>query len=49
LKHSFRIMFRSGLTVAEAIEHIREEVEVTPEVENLIQFMQGRSKRGVTR
>ncbi len=49
LKHSYRIMFRSGLTVAEGIERIREEVEVTPEVENLIQFMQGRSKRGVTR
>ena len=49
LKSSYRIMFRSGLKVAEAIERIRREVEVTPEVENLIQFMQGRSKRGVTR
>lgn len=49
LKNSYRIMFRSGLTVAEAIERIRQEVEMTPEVENLIQFMQGRSKRGVTR
>jgi UDP-N-acetylglucosamine acyltransferase len=49
LKNSYRIMFRSGLTVAEAIESIQQEVEKTPEVENLIQFMQGRSKRGVTR
>jgi UDP-N-acetylglucosamine acyltransferase len=49
LKSSYRIMFRSGLKVAEAIERIRQEVEMTPEVENLIQFMQGRSKRGVTR
>jgi UDP-N-acetylglucosamine acyltransferase len=49
LKHCYRIMFRSGLKVDEAIERIRQEVEVTPEVENLIQFMQGRSKRGVTR
>ena len=49
LKNSYRIMFRSGLTVAEAIESIRQEVEMLPEVENLIQFMLGRSKRGVTR
>jgi UDP-N-acetylglucosamine acyltransferase len=49
LKHCYRIMFRSGLTVAEAIESIRQEVEAVPEVENLIQFMLGRSKRGVTR
>jgi len=49
LKNSYRIMFRSGLTVVEAIESIRQEVEDVPEVENLIQFMLGRSKRGVTR
>lgn len=49
LKQCYRIMFRSGLTVADAIARIREEVEAAPEVENLIQFMQGRSKRGVTR
>jgi UDP-N-acetylglucosamine acyltransferase len=49
LKSSYRIMFRSGLKVAEAIEAVRQEVENVPEVENLIQFMQGRSKRGVTR
>ena len=49
LKNSYQIMFRSGLTVADAIAKIREEVEPTPEVENLIQFMLGRSKRGVTR
>ena len=49
LKHGYRIMFRSGLTVADAIAKIREEVEPVPEVENLIQFMLGRSKRGVTR
>jgi acyl-[acyl carrier protein]--UDP-N-acetylglucosamine O-acyltransferase len=42
-------MFRSGLTIADAIAKIREEVEPAPEVENLIQFMLGRSKRGVTR
>jgi UDP-N-acetylglucosamine acyltransferase len=49
LKNSYRIMFRSGLTVADAIATIREEVGPVPEVENLIQFMLGRSKRGVTR
>jgi UDP-N-acetylglucosamine acyltransferase len=49
LKNSYRIMFRSGLTVAEAIETIRQEAAGVPEVENLIQFMLGRSKRGVTR
>lgn len=49
LKSSYRIMFRSGLTLTEAIDRIRAEVEPTPEVDNLIQFMQDRSKRGVTR
>jgi UDP-N-acetylglucosamine acyltransferase len=49
LKNSYRIMFRSGLTVNEAIEKVRQEVESAPEVENLIQFMLGRSKRGFTR
>ncbi len=49
LKHSYRIMFRSGLTIVEAIERVRQEVECVPEVENLIQFMLGRSRRGVTR
>ena len=49
LKSSYRIMFRSGLTLTEAIDRIRAEVESTPEVDNLIQFMQDRSKRGVTR
>lgn len=49
LKSSYRIMFRSGLKVGEAIEAVRREVEMVPEVENLIQFMEGRSKRGVTR
>jgi UDP-N-acetylglucosamine acyltransferase len=49
LKSSYRIMFRSGLKVAEAIDAVRQEVESVPEVETLIEFMLGRSKRGVTR
>lgn len=49
LKQCYRIIFRSGLTVREALEKVRQEVPWGPEVERLVQFMEGRSKRGVTR
>lgn len=48
LKKTYRIMFRYGLTTTEAISRIRAEVELCPEVENFIAFVQA-STRGVTR
>jgi len=49
LKRSYRIIFRSGLSLKDAVEKVRAEVEPFPEVETLLAFMTAPSKRGVTR
>ena len=38
LKQAYRLLFRSTLTLDEAAETIRKEVEITPEVERLLTF-----------
>jgi UDP-N-acetylglucosamine acyltransferase len=48
LKKTYRILFRYGLTLNEAIERVHAQVELVPEVKNLITFIQ-QSSRGVTR
>ena len=48
LKKAYRIIFRIGLTLNEAIERVQAEVEQVPEVINLINFIKS-SQRGVTR
>jgi UDP-N-acetylglucosamine acyltransferase len=48
LKKAYRIIFRIGLTLNEAIERVKAEVEQVPEVNNLISFIKS-SKRGITR
>ncbi|MBW1696306.1 MAG: acyl-ACP--UDP-N-acetylglucosamine O-acyltransferase [Deltaproteobacteria bacterium] len=48
LKKTYRIVFRIGLTLNEAIERIRAEVDQIPEVVNFINFITS-SQRGITR
>lgn len=48
LKKAYRIIFRTGLTLNEAIERVKAEVEQIPEVVNLIDFIKS-SQRGITR
>ncbi|MFZ7124664.1 MAG: acyl-ACP--UDP-N-acetylglucosamine O-acyltransferase [Desulfobacterales bacterium] len=48
LKKAYRIIFRYGLTLNEAIERCKAEVVQTPEVETFIAFIQS-SQRGITR
>lgn len=48
LKKTYRIIFRYGLTLNEAIERVHAEVEMVPEVETFIGFIKA-SSRGVTR
>ena len=48
LKKTYRIIFRIGLTVKEAVERVRAEVEQVPEVVNFIKFVES-SQRGITR
>lgn len=48
LKKTYRILFRYGLTINEAIERVHAEVEQLPEVNQFIDFIKA-SSRGVTR
>jgi UDP-N-acetylglucosamine acyltransferase len=48
LKKTYRILFRYGLTLNEAIQRVHAEVEIVPEVETFIGFIKA-SSRGVTR
>ncbi len=48
IKTFYRIFFRSRLTVQDAIEKVRLDVDPLPEVERLIEFVTG-SKRGIAR
>ncbi len=48
LKKTYRIFFRIGLTVKQASERVKAEVEQTPEVMNFINFIIN-SNRGITR
>jgi len=48
LKKTYRLIFRIGLTLNEAIERVQAEVEQIPEVVRLIEFIKA-SQRGITR
>jgi UDP-N-acetylglucosamine acyltransferase len=48
LKRAYRILFRFGLTLNEAIERVMAEVDQLPEVVSLVEFIKS-SERGVTR
>jgi UDP-N-acetylglucosamine acyltransferase len=48
LKKAYRILFRLGLTLNEAIERVSAQVDQRPEVVSLIDFIKS-SERGITR
>jgi UDP-N-acetylglucosamine acyltransferase len=48
LKIAFRILYRENLTLGEAIDKIKNEVENSPEVTHLVDFVQ-KSDRGIVR
>jgi UDP-N-acetylglucosamine acyltransferase len=48
LKKTYRILFRLGLTLNEAIQRVSAEVDQIPEVVNFIEFIKS-SERGITR
>ena len=48
LKKTYRLIFRIGLTLNEAIERVRAEVDQVPEVVNFVNFITS-SQRGVSR
>jgi UDP-N-acetylglucosamine acyltransferase len=47
LREAYRVIFRSKLNVSQAIQHIRSQGELIPEVAHLIEFIEG-SARGIT-
>jgi UDP-N-acetylglucosamine acyltransferase len=48
LKKTYRLIFRIGLTLNEAIERVMAEVEPIPEVQTFVEFIKS-SERGITR
>lgn len=48
LKKAYRLIYRSGKNVSQALQAIREEMEITPEVQRVIEFYES-SERGVIR
>jgi len=48
LKNAYRILFRSGLTLKEALEQVQQKITDSPEVDHLIEFIK-KSKRGIIR
>ena len=48
IHQAYRIIYQSGLNTTMAIERIKEEMEMTPEIEYIISFIEG-AKRGIVR
>lgn len=48
LKQAYRTLYRSGLTLEEALVRLREQAAETPEVEALVRFLEGQT-RGIVR
>jgi UDP-N-acetylglucosamine acyltransferase len=46
LKKAYRLLFRSNLNTTQALEKIREEVEMCEEVAHLVEFIES-SERGI--
>ena len=48
IHHAYRLIYQCNLTVNEAVEQIRQEVPMSPEIEYIIEFVSN-SKRGIVR
>jgi UDP-N-acetylglucosamine acyltransferase len=48
LKQAFRLLFRSGLTIGNALKRVETEVPASPEVAHLLAFIQ-QSERGISK
>jgi len=46
IKKVFRILYRDGLSTRQALEKIRAEIELTPEVDSIVKFIES-SERGI--
>ena len=48
LKHAYKILFREGLTIPNAIARIEKELPLSPELQHLLQFVKS-SERGISK
>jgi UDP-N-acetylglucosamine acyltransferase len=48
LEKAFRILFKSGLNTSQAVEKVKTELELIPEVKNILDFID-KSERGIVR
>ncbi len=48
LEKTFKILFFSGLNTSQAVERIHNEIEIGPEIQNVLAFL-GRSNRGIVK
>ncbi|GBE30024.1 MAG TPA: acyl-ACP--UDP-N-acetylglucosamine O-acyltransferase [Bacteroidetes bacterium] len=47
IKHAYKIIYRSNLNVSQAMESIKNEVEMTPEIKAIVDFVENDSERGI--
>ena len=48
IHNAYRIIYQSGMNVSQAINHLKEEFAMTPEVKNIIDFVEG-ATRGIVK
>jgi len=48
MDQAYRIIFRSGLNTTQALLRLKEEMEMTPEIKHMVEFIEG-SERGITK
>jgi len=48
IKKAYRLIFRSGMRLEEALQKISEEMQMTPELDHFITFIRA-SQRGIAR
>jgi UDP-N-acetylglucosamine acyltransferase len=46
LKQTFKLLFRSNLNTSQAVERIKSELEIIPEVQTILDFI-AKSERGI--
>ena len=47
IHNAYRLLYNSGYNVSDAVKHIKEEIPRCPEVDNIINFIENISTRGI--
>ena len=46
IHNAYRIIYQQGMNITQALEHVREEIPMSPEIEYIVDFISS-SKRGI--